>query len=375
MNAKDELTLTRALLQTDTVNPPGNEQVLARRIGALLQGWGYAVEFDDFAPRRSNLIASIGGGHTRAPLCMTGHMDTVPLGAATWKQDPFQGQIDGDRLYGRGATDMKSGVAAMLIAARNLAKHLAGTAGIRLVLTAAEEGGCVGSRHLAEEARLLGCAGAMVVGEPTSNYPQVGHKGSMKFWAKFHGVSAHGSMPQLGVNAIYKAAGAIERLAAFDFALPPHPVMGAATLNVSIMRAGDTINSVPDEAVIGVDVRSVVGLDHDAIIGRLRKLLGDQVEVDLFQNAPAVWTEPHNEWVQRVFAICERIQGERPEPRSASFNTDAGNLLKVYRGTPTLVLGPGDAALAHQTDEYCRISKIRESVAIYEAIIRDWCEI
>lgn len=375
MNAKDELTLTRALLQTDTVNPPGNEQALARRIGAMLQDWGYAVEFDDFAPGRSNLIASIGGSDAKAPLCLTGHMDTVPLGATAWKQDPFKGEIDGDRLYGRGATDMKSGVAAMLIAARNLAKHLAGTAGIKLVLTAAEEGGCVGSLHLAANKRLLGRAGAMVVGEPTSNYPQVGHKGSMKFWAKFHGVAAHGSMPQLGVNAIYKAATAIERLAAFDFAFPPHPVMGAATLNVSIMHAGNTINSVPDEAVIGVDVRSVVGLDHDVIMERLRRLLGDQVEVDLFQNAPAVWTEPQNEWVQRVFAICERIQGERPEPRSACFNTDAGNLLKVYGGTPTLVLGPGDAALAHQTDEYCRISKISEAVAIYEVIIRDWCSI
>lgn len=375
MNAKDELTLTRALLQTDTVNPPGNEAVLARRIGALLRDWGYSVEFDDFAPGRSNLIASIGGSEIGEPLCLTGHMDTVPLGATAWKQDPFNGDTDGDRLYGRGATDMKSGVAAMLIAARNLAKHLAGSAGIKLVLTAAEEGGCVGSRHLAEEGWLLGRAGAMVVGEPTSNYPQVGHKGSMKFWAKFHGLAAHGSMPELGVNAIYKAAGAIERLATFDFGLAPHAVMGSATLNVSIMHAGSAINSVPDEAVIGVDVRSVVGLDHEAIIGRLRQLLGDQVEVDLFQDAPAVWTEPQSEWVQRVFAICERIQGERPEARSASFNTDAGNLLKVYRGTPTLVLGPGDAALAHQTDEYCRISKISEAVAIYEAIILDWCRI
>jgi succinyl-diaminopimelate desuccinylase len=214
-----------------------------------------------------------------------------------------------------------------------------------------------------------------VVGEPTSNYPQVGHKGSVKFWAKFRGVAAHGSMPQLGVNAIYKAAAAIERLAAFDFAIPPHPVMGAPTLNVSIMHAGNTINSVPDEAVIGVDLRSVAGVDHAVVLRQLRALLGDEVELDVFQDAPAVWTEPENEWVQRVFAICERTLGERPEPRTASYNTDAGNLLKAYRGAPTLVLGPGDAAMAHQTDEYCRMSKIRESVAIYDAIIRDWCAI
>jgi succinyl-diaminopimelate desuccinylase len=375
MNANDELTLTRELLRIDTVNPPGNEQDCARRIGALLQQWGYQVRFHDFAPGRTNVIASLGGVEARPPLCLTGHIDTVPVGAAAWTHDPFAGETDGDRLYGRGSTDMKAGVAGMLIAARNLAQHLPGTAGIRLVLTAAEEGGCVGSRHLAEMPGLLGHVGALVVGEPTSNYPHVGHKGSVKFWAKFRGVAAHGSMPELGVNAIYKAAAAIERLAAFDFAIRPHPVMGAPTLNVSIMHAGNTINSVPDEAVIGVDVRSVAGLDHAEVMQRLRTLLGDDVELEVFQDAPAVWTEPETEWVQRVFGICARTLGEQPEPRTMSYNTDAGNLLKVYRGAPTVVLGPGDAAMAHQRDEYCRISKIRESVAIYEAIIRDWCTI
>src|SRR5437763_15501079 len=120
---------------------------------------------------------------------------------------------------------MKAGVAAILLAARKRANRLRGTPGIVVVLTAAEEGGCIGSQHLART-QLLGKAGAMIVGEPTSNYPFVGHKGSLKFYARFKGVSAHGSMPHLGVNAVYKAAKAVLGLEAFDFETRPHPVMG-----------------------------------------------------------------------------------------------------------------------------------------------------
>jgi succinyl-diaminopimelate desuccinylase len=77
--------------------------------------------------------------------------------------------------------------------------------------------------------------------------------------------------------------------------------------------------------------------------------------------------------VQRVFEICKPVLGERIEPRTAPYMTDAANLLKVYTGVPTVVLGPGEAAMAHQTDEWCSVERIRQSVALYEAIIRDWC--
>ncbi len=86
-----------------------------------------------------------------------------------------------------------------------------------------------------------------------------------------------------------------------------------------------------------------------------------------------MWTEPENEWIRRVFAICARTLGEKSEPRTVSYNSDAGNFLKAWRGAPTDILGPGEPALAHQTDEYCRMSKIREAAAIYEEIIRDCC--
>jgi succinyl-diaminopimelate desuccinylase len=374
---QNAVDLTRELLRFDTVNPPGRERDCAQLAGSLLKEWGFSVEYFEYEEGRTSVIARAGGNAgggpgARAPLCLTGHLDVVPLGTRKWSKDPFSGEADGDKLYGRGSSDMKAGVAAMLIAARSFSGKLGGTPGVVLVLTAAEEGGCVGSRHLATLPKLMGRAGAIVVGEPTSNYPLVGHKGSIKLNAAFSGVSAHGSMPELGVNAIYKAAKAIAKLEEFQFGVPEHPVMGLPTLNVGTFAGGSGINLVPDAATVGVDVRTVPGTDHEALLARLRELL-PEAELTVFADSQSVWTEPDDEWVRRVFAICQPILKEKPVARTAPYMTDAANLRKVYAGAPTVVLGPGEAAMAHQTDEYCNMERIRQSVAIYEAIIEDWC--
>src|SRR5262249_17261635 len=133
------------------------------------------------------------------------------------------------------------------------------------------------------------------------------------------------------------------------------------------------VNLVPDLAKIGVDIRTVPGVDHDALLSRLRALLSEG-EMEVFANNNPVWTEPQEAWVRGVFEICKPILKEGMEPRTAPYMTDAANLRKVYTGVPTLILGPGEAAMAHQTDEYCGMERIRQSVQIYEEILRDWCK-
>jgi succinyl-diaminopimelate desuccinylase len=374
MSTQDAVALTRDLVRFDTVNPPGRERDCARFAGAMLEQWGYHVWYHEYADARTSVIARAGGNDARPPLCLTGHLDVVPLGTRRWSKAPFDGETDGDKLFGRGTSDMKAGVAAMLAAARSFGGgKLSGSPGVVLVLTAAEEGGCVGSQHLAKLPELMGKAGAIVVGEPTSNYPLVGHKGSIKFHATFRGVSAHGSMPQLGVNAIYKAARAVAALEGFQFGAAAHPVMGSPTLNVGTFEGGSGVNLVPDAARVGVDIRTVPGMDHAALLERLKATAVADAEFEVFSNLGAVWTEPQDEWMQRVFEICRPVIGESPEPRTAPYMTDAANLLKVYRGAPAVVLGPGEAAMAHQTDEYCSMERTRQAVALYEAIIGDWC--
>src|SRR5438552_3644734 len=244
MNDQESIALTRSLLQFDTVNPPGRERDCARHLGALLEGWGFNVAYHEYAEERTSVIARAGGSESRPPLCLTGHIDTVPLGARAWSRDPFAGEADGDRLYGRGSSDMKAGVAAILLAAR-----------------------------------------------------------------------------------------------------------------------------------FGVDIRTVPGMDHAALRAKLQARLGNEAKLEVFSDMNAVWTEPEQDWVQRVFEITGRTLGVKPEPRAQTYNTDAGNLLKVYKGAPTVVLGPGEPQQAHQTDEYCSMERIRQSVEIYEELIRDWCGI
>jgi succinyl-diaminopimelate desuccinylase len=147
--------------------------------------------------------------------------------------------------------------------------------------------------------------------------------------------------------------------------------MGKPTLNVGTMEGGSTVNAVPDSASFGVDIRTVPGMDHDKVLKKLGALMKAD-DVDVFSNLKPVWTAPDEEWIQRVFEICKPYVG-KPKARTAPYMTDAANLLKVYAGAPTVVLGPGEAAMAHQTDEYASQERIRQSVAIYEALIRDWC--
>lgn len=192
----DPVVLTRTLVAVDTINPPGDERPCAEHLGRLLEDVGFTVSYHEFAERRTSLVARIGGSSETTPLCFTGHIDTVPLGATPWTVEPFAGEISDGKLYGRGTTDMKSGVAAFVVAVLRLGRELAAGPGVILVITAGEETGCEGAYHLAGLADVLGEAGAIVVAEPSSNQPWIGHKGAIWLTAKNH--RSHGSRINAG---------------------------------------------------------------------------------------------------------------------------------------------------------------------------------
>jgi succinyl-diaminopimelate desuccinylase len=371
-NTQDAVSLTQALVRMNTINPPGREEPCARYLGGLLESVGFAARYHSYGEGRVSVIATIGGNTSKAPLCLTGHIDTVPLGAAPWRMDPFAGDTDAGNLYGRGTSDMKCGVAAFTIAALGMAKRLSGTAGLTLVITAGEETGCEGAFHLYRDG-VLGNAGAVVVAEPTSNYPFVGHKGALWLKARTNGVTAHGSMPDKGINAVYKAAHALTKLEAFRFPNPPHGLMGQATLNVGTFHGGLNINSVPDRAEIGIDIRTVPTVNHKELIRLLARQLGPEVELEPLMDLEAVYTEPQDPWMQSVFEVMGPILGEKPVPRVATYFTDAAALNQAYNNPPTVILGPGEPQMAHQTDEYCVVERVRSAVAAYQEIIRRWC--
>ena len=373
MTTVDPRALTRELLAFNTINPPGMERACARHLGAILEAADFRVEYHEFAESRTSLIATIGGAIERkAPICFTGHIDTVPLGAKAWSRDAFAGETDGDRLFGRGSTDMKSGIAAFIVAALQAAPEAARGAGLVLVITAGEEIGCEGARFLADR-KLLDRAGAIVVAEPTANYPYVGHKGLAWFEIETLGVTAHGSMPEVGDNAIVKMARVIDDLQGFRFAVDSHPVMGKPTLNVGTIRGGLNTNSVPDEARITVDTRTVPGIDHVALCESLRQLLAPRAaSVRKIVDTPALYTEPDNDWVQQVFEACAPYTGGRPQPKTITFSTDGADLKRGYGGPPAVILGPGEPQLAHQTDEWCSLERLGQSVELFRNLMASW---
>ena len=370
---KTPLEITRALVQIESMNPPGRELECAQYVGKLLQDAGLQVSYHEFAHGRTSVVARLAGAGGKAPICFGGHIDTVPLGAKPWSKDPFAGEVSGGKIYGRGTTDMKAGVAAYVWAALELARLPRGKADLLFVSVAGEETGCQGSFDLARSRAVLG-ARAVVIAEPTSNYPIVGHKGALWLQAEATGVTVHGSMPHLGVNAIYKAARAIGKLERFSFDVTPHPLLGGPTLNVGTMKGGMNLNSVPDRAEFTIDIRTIPAQNHKTLLSRLQDYLGDEVTVKPVVNVPGVWTETDEPWIREIFELMEPVLREKVEARGAPYFTDAAALKPAFDGAPTVILGPGDMTLAHQTDEYCAVDKIEEAANIYETIARRWAE-
>ena len=368
--AADVVELTRELVATRTINPPGDEAKAASLVGARLEAAGLEVAKHELAPGRISLIARTRTRGERPALCLTGHLDTVPLGRADWSRDPFDGEIDDDRLYGRGTSDMKGGTAAIVVAAERIAALGEGAAGLELVLCAGEETGCEGALALTGS---LGRCGAVLVAEPTTNYPCVAHKGVVWADAVARGTTSHGSMPHLGENAIYKLARAVARLEDFALEADEHSLLGLPTVSLGTFSGGININSVPDYAAAGIDVRTVPGMDGDSVLAALRERLGEEVELEPRVVLDPIDTDPGDEWVQEVFEVMAPLIGETPEPRGLAYFTDAAALSPAYGTPPTIICGPGDAEQAHRTDESCSVEALKASAEGLFEIGRRWC--
>lgn len=373
----DCIALTRRLIGINTINPPGDEAPCAHYLADLLTGCGLLVEVTPFGVGRANLIARLAGRNPDlAPLVLTGHLDTVPLGAADWSKPPFSAEIVEGRLYGRGASDMKSGVAAMTLAfIRACTGGFSPERGVTLLLTGGEEVGCQGAVHLHQhEQKRLGTASAMVVGEPTGNELVRGHKGALFMRARAHGVTAHSSMPERGVNAIYKAARAITHIEKFELPRSNSSFMGNPTISVGMINGGLNANSVPDRAEFTIDVRSGPDVSHASVLEALRARLEAEVQLEPFIDMPAVFTAADHPFTSAVAQAARTVLGDRASiaARAMPFFSDA-SVFQPHYGCPTIILGPGEVLAAHETDEYCFVDKIHEAEEIYLRVIEAWC--
>jgi succinyl-diaminopimelate desuccinylase len=371
--AMNGVELARNLVRFPSLNPPGEEKACADYVANLLEQAGLEVERHEFAPGRPSMVARLRGASDLKPLAFTGHLDVVPLGEKPWSAPPFAADIRDGKLFGRGSSDMKAGVAAFVAAAIAQTKAKTPRRGITLVITAGEETGCQGAFHLARIGA-LGPAELLIVAEPSSNLPIIAHKGSVRLRISAKGRTAHSSMPELGDNAISKIAEWIRRIEAVRFDDHSHPLLGSTTACVTTVAGGQNINSVPDSAVFTVDFRTVPSHDHRELVAGIRRLCGDEASIEIVTDFKGFATAPDDRAIEPLMTILADRMGGRPIPTGAPYFTDASALVPGFDNVATVVIGPGEAAQCHQTDEFCYVHRIDEAFEIYSALIRRMCE-
>ena len=372
------VSLAQRLVRTVTVNPPGDETRLVELLGAELGAAGFTLHPIDHGDGRGSLLATLGTDDGRAPLILSGHLDTVPVGGVPWQDDPFGAVIRDGRLYGRGTTDMKGGVAAMVVAAIRLA-HAVATDGTplrgRLVvaLSADEEVGTLGARGLAAHPDFPR-TGALIVGEPTGLRPGIAEKGALWIEVRFSGKAAHGAYAHEGASAIAGLIAAMPGVVAAVEPLPPHGLLGPPPANIAMMGGGSAPNMVADRAWAKVDVRSTPGVSHTAVLDAMRAALttaslprGVTAEIVVVSDRRSFETAPDAPIVAAATRALAVAGVADTTPVGLSYYTDAAELL-AGGDYATLILGPGLPGLAHQVDEYVPLDDLVRGAAAYEAL-------
>ena len=386
------LEQARTLLATETQNPPGETAQLVNSLDDTLSGLGLETDRVTADPAKPNLLATLPGESDRT-LLYGGHLDTVPFDADAWTHDPL-GERVGDRLYGRGATDMKGALAAMLVTARSFVET--GTAPpvtLQFAFVSDEEtGGKAGLPTLL--ARRDVAADGCVVGETTCERDRysvtVADRGTIWLTLRATGESAHGSRPMLGTNAIDRLYDAIGRIRAefgtqrlaLDPALDPivedsvayytprlgegaaRALFGYPTLNLGTIEGGERINSVPQSARARIDIRLAPAVDTQRVLERIRSCTDTCTGISIEDVSWSVGTyEPIDSLlVETVSATAEAVTGERVYRRSATGGGDAKTLRNA--GIPTVEFGLGTDT-AHAVDEYTTVDALAGNAAVY----------
>lgn len=375
VSPSEAVALTRELVRFNTTNPPGNETPVIELLEGRLRACGFqtrVVEYSD-GPNRSHVVARLSGSGERPGLLFSGHVDVVPPGDVPWSVPPFGADIREERIYGRGSCDMKSGVAALVVAAESLAKSGQPLKGDLVVaLTADEERNCLGAEALVREPLFQGL-GAAVVAEPTSLGLFIAEKGAFWVEATTYGRTAHGSMPHLGANAIAVMAEFLTRWEAeFRTDDPVHPLLGTPTLTMGTIQGGVKVNVVPDRCVAQLDMRTVPPLNHAELLARMQALLdgicaarpGTRGELKMISDRPPVSCPPDSPLALALGTAAKELAGIEPQPRGVPYCTEACIWVPAL-GIPAVICGPGDPGMAHQPDEFVPVAEVELAARIY----------
>jgi len=377
---KELVDLTTRLVQIPTENPPGNEKAAVPFLKSILSKMGFKTKTILSPKRRWNIIAEKRWGKGGRTLIFNGHLDVVPAGdPSQWKYPPFQGKLHKGRIYGRGASDMKSGVASFIHALSMIGRsktHLHQGAVILHLVSDEESHGHHGMGFLTRRGGIHG--DAALVGEPTDLCPVITHKGAL--WLKIStlGKSVHSARPHLGVNAIEKMMKFIHQIYLISLE-NEHPLLGKPTLNVGTIRGGTKINIVPDLCEIELDRRILPGEKKEEIVKEIKEILDSlrlqdtlfQYQMEEIDFAEPSEVNPEEEIVRTGVEAIYQVTGENRPLRAFSGFTDSRYYINQCR-IPTLVLGPGETNQIHTKDESVEVEALVQAAHIYARIVIDY---
>ena len=366
MQASGLVELLAELVRIDSVNPDlvegaAGEAEIARFVSGWLEDAGLDVEVEEVAPGRFNTVGVARGSGGGRSLLLNAHLDTVGVAGM---EAPFEPVVGGGRLHGRGSYDMKAGLAAIMSAGAESARS-----GLRgdVIVTAVcdEEVASIGSARVAELHR----ADAAIVSEPTELRLAVAHKGFVAFEIETRGRAAHGSRPDLGVDAIAHMGPVLTRLAELDRALradPSHPLLGSGSLHASVIEGGQEYSSYPERCLLKGERRTVPGETVEQVEEEVRALLAAVDGTHRVVVARGPFETPEDD---EIVALVSRHAGG-PEIVGVPFWADSA--LFSAAGIPTVLFGPAGEG-AHAVEEWVDLASVETCAEVYTAVARELC--
>lgn len=367
------IAFLKVLVQSNSENPPGNEETVAFLISEKLESFGCNVKLQYLEPGRPNIIGVI-EGKAQEKLLLNGHTDTVSIGDyERWTVDPLGGEIKDGYLYGRGACDMKAGLVSMLFAMKALkTSGVPLNKGIMFTGVIDEEVSFKGTKALIRE-KIIDACRLGFVSEPTNLNIVTQHKGAIEYKAESIGKSAHSGQAFEGVNAIVRMGKIIAALESYNDDLAcrvNHAVFRHPTVNIGTIHGGTGITFVPEHCEIEFDRQILpgeqiekVGLEIAEIISQTERTNNFKIELTKIQQFNS-WQIPESDYIVQWFKGIFEKALER-KSTVGGFNGYCEVELLTRAGIPSLVFGPGDISDAHTPDERVLIQDVIDAAKVY----------
>jgi len=372
--------LLEDFLNTPSINGTAGELLFAEKICAYLQKAGLKAQLEQLDEQRANVLLCVPGSDRSRNIVLNGHLDTVKYGdLSSWNTPPESAARVGNRLFARGAADMKAGLAGMVFVLAELSrKSIVPSVDIWFAASCDEEAGGAGARAC-QEKEWLKRADFILVGEPTSLQLGLCEKGCN--WLRFivHGKTGHGAYPERGVNAIEHGFAILERVKA-QVKKHIHPLLGASTMQITQLSAGIAPNMTPDRAEFVLDIRNTPTLSNEALFDLLKNesaTESDQTagllstEIEIINSRPPLESSPSEAWIQAINKSFEKVMDKAATAAGVSFFTDASLFVQVNHKAPTLLFGPGEPELCHQANESVELKQYEQYIEILMAFLSD----